>query len=167
MWNISTVVCDKTIKLDGGVEALELLPNGHIACLTLYGLLYFWNAVTDYLSHAVVIDKYRCNWHMIQLDSGDLCICSDRSTEITIWDYQTYQKLKTVSVNLYAGVFASWVLLRDGRVAIGVLSTETILLYNLETGECEQELQDTCATRIVQLSDDRLCCGGLYYTVWK
>jgi WD40 repeat protein len=185
LWDIATRVCEKSLKLDGVVEALELLPNGQIACLSLCGLLYFWNVDTDYLCHTVVIDKiYNIkninDLHMIQLATGDLCISvnKDDNGEIIIFDFKTHQKIKTIPIrhtNYYVNI-KTMLLLRDGRLAVGIYSEDdedvnneydTILIYNIDTGECEQELRDTKADHMVQLSDGRLCsCGELYFSVW-
>jgi WD40 repeat protein len=124
LWDIATRVCKKSLKLDGPVVALELLPNGQIACLSLCGLLYFWNVDTDFLSHAVVIDKiynskHINDLHMIQLASGDLCISVN--DKITIFDYKTHQKIKTIPIRHTNHVGCKiLLLLKDGRLAIRI-----------------------------------------------
>jgi hypothetical protein len=188
LWNIVTGAFEKTLKLKGSVEALELLPNGEIACLTLCGL-YFWNPDSDSLGYAVVIASeditQDTNLYMIQLASGDLCVCCNESQDITIFDFKTHQKIKTIPTEwvLNPSGTRAMTLLRDGRLAVGICFEEddysddddadddVILIYNLETGACEQTLVDSNAKHMVQLSDGRLySCGESYgrseFSVW-
>jgi hypothetical protein len=98
--------------------------------------------------------------------------------EITIWDFKTHQKIKTFPIGgLYSNCCAkSLTLLMDGRLAVGVFKradddymndNHTISIYNLETGECEQELHDTKVYHIAHLSDGRLCsCVASCLDIW-
>jgi WD40 repeat protein len=201
LWNISTGTCEKSIPINGRFCVLELLPNCQIACLSYDGHLLFWNAETDYSFRFNLIDDKEedlvvreddeiyendenvPSFAMTQLASGDLCIGSNESTEITIWDYKTHQKIKTITIdsrlpawdNLPSVMSIS--VLRDDRLAVCVYFQRSeqddtmyyaILIYNLETGECEQVLDDAYAYHVAQLSDGRLCTSfHSIVTIWK
>jgi WD40 repeat protein len=112
---------DKTVKLDSSVVALELLPNGQIACLTLFGRLYFWNPDSDYMNYSVVINRkditHFTKLCMTQLASGDLCISSNCCDgKLTVWDFKTHQKIKAISIGHFNRNL-------DGRRAIKYLES--------------------------------------------
>jgi hypothetical protein len=62
------------------------------------------------------------------------------------------QKIKTISIDLSFRVLISLVLLKGGRIAVGLRARERvknehhISIYSIETGECEQVLQGACAS---------------------
>jgi WD40 repeat protein len=176
------------------IAYLELLPNGLVASLTLGGYLTILNMETRDVSKICSIDRdsqynNKSGFCMIQLASGDLCISvnKDDNGEIIILDFKTHQKIKTMipirHTNYYVNI-KTMLLLRDGRLAVGIHSYDvansdsesdedvnneyaTILIYNIYSGECEQELRDTEANHMVQLSDGRLCSSGhKYFSVW-
>jgi hypothetical protein len=87
------------------------------------GFLNFWNVDTDDLIRIVVFQrkdpKQLMHFCMIQLASGDLCISSNDIREgITIWDYKTLQKIKTIQICFIFGSTKPLTLLSNGRIAI-------------------------------------------------
>jgi hypothetical protein len=123
-------------------------------------------------------DNTLSSFTMTQFASGDLCISSDENREIAIWDFKTHQKIKTIPIAFRSPHVMSMTVLRDGRLAICMdyqCSAEhdddrkyAILIYNIETEEFEQELNDTYAFHVLQLCDGRLCVSFLsIMTIWK
>jgi WD40 repeat protein len=196
IWNISTGICEKTIPVCGRCSALELLPNGLIACLSYDGHLLFWNAETDYSFrfnlknnkeeelHVIEDNDVDENGegilssvHMTQLASGDLCISSNENGAIYILDFKTHQKIKTILIAFRAPKVTSMTVLRDGRLALCMDFQRSeehnddrkniILIYDFETGEFEQEI-DEFTFHVLQLSDGRLCTAFLNsVAIWK
>jgi WD40 repeat protein len=168
LWDISTGACEKVSAINAEITRLALLPNRELACYCYHGRLIFYNIETEESSGNVSKDA-RMMVHMIQLASGDVCTSYDKSEELTIWDYKTHKQIKTIHIGHFyandAQVFNAAVL-RDGRLAVCIYSKDdeykfSVLIYNLETGECEQVLHDTRGHYMVQLSDGRLvCCAG-------
>jgi hypothetical protein len=113
---------------------------------------------------------------MIQLASGDLCTTCDSRGELNIIDFKTHQKIKTIPIAFRAPKCMSMTVLRDGRLSVCISfqrsehdddRKHTVLLYDLERGECEQVL-DEYAYDVLQLSDGRLCTSLLgYVTILK
>jgi WD40 repeat protein len=162
------------------VEDLGFLPNGQLACLTSHGILYFWNVEENHWSNVNIVSQRNSSnevmrFRMIQLASGDLCIgFIINSEEITIWDYTTHQKIKMIPTDLTSRLLVALTMVRGGRIAVGVASARSgsndssVLVYSIETGDCEQELNGIFSCHMVQLSDGRLCStnGQCYLTVW-
>jgi WD40 repeat protein len=178
LWDISTGICLKEHVFDySPAIALVLQPNGYVACLSYIGFLRICDVNRGVVANIYVgnrrDDKY-CSYRMIQLPSGDLCIGSNiqsRSAEVSVWDYKTYQKIKTihsVTFRSYFNEFFCLILLQDGRLAVGTCTSvekdedfeneSTLFIYNLETFECEQELNLSRGQgfNAVQLNDGRL-----------
>jgi WD40 repeat protein len=165
LWNLQTSEYEKTIQVGGYIQSLELLPNGNIAVSPLKVSMQIWNVQSEQCIRT--FGTYVRE--MIQLASGDLCSCT-RTGLLSIWDYLTGQELKSFQLRPELNIIQVFtlLLLKDGRVCISCDREEPddnteytgcILIYDLETEECEQVIREgqDSMQYITELSDGRLC----------
>jgi WD40 repeat protein len=173
VWGLHTGLSLKWICTHGDVKSLEILPNGRVASLSISKkCVQVWDV--DIGQCTLTIDDVV---KIIQLGSGNLCTSSSVGL-LTIWDYITGQRIKSIQLpfQVFDTRVTSLLLLRDGRVCITFgyadddIEDEVKLswLFNMETEKIEQEFEES-VERMVQLADGRLCSGRNFreVTVWK
>jgi outer membrane protein assembly factor BamB len=124
---------------------------------------------------------------MIQLGSGNLCTCSENG-ELSIYDYTTGEKIKSIELDIYREAdVTSLLLLQDGRIWVSGVFYEDensnsdtkssivnddndgySMIFNIETGAMEQELQGY-SIRTIQLADGEVfgCRNNGEINIWR
>jgi hypothetical protein len=153
LWDIESGICEKTIQVKQDQLNLQRIPNGFLASLGYAWshngfdlVINVWDIEAATNTRVMTIELGReisFPQAMIQLGSGDLCVCLNSG--ISIYDYQTGVKIKTIALPSYADRINAVTLLQNQRLCISTHKSQShicnLVVLNLESEEYEQNIK--------------------------
>lgn len=161
VWNLATGRCEKTLEGHvGSVISLVEQPEDRLAFRTENKTIGVWNLATGRREQRLTIEHPYGICAMAVLPDGCFALAFDYEASIRIVNVSTGRCEKILLERGQHSVH-SLAVLRDGRLVSGELGG-VIRIWNLKTGQCEQELQaDPCLVNsLVQLPDGRFVSGS-------
>jgi hypothetical protein len=170
LWNVDSWECEKSFSINEFSTNLFILPNQKLLSSARNGRTDIWDIEKAVFAYNFFTERDGSH-HEIQLASGNLCTCNFKNWLICIWDYKTGEKIKSFKLRYRPNDDSHHKLLRDGRVVFicrynsddARLYAGCLLLYNIETGVCDQIIHaDVNVFRFAQCKDGSLCCYSDY-----